>query len=302
MSTRHGWPLVVLFLVAAPCSAGTGERSTKAERQVEVAMRLIGHRVLLAAGDSASIVRPVERHGDRYRIRFANEFGFEPSVMTATVDSVVRATQVATRYLVEFVSCDSNLVVHSWQAALHPEHAMMACVGRDQPVACYELWFTVLEQDMAAFQGTVHDDRASITGGAPVTARWWLLLIPAVLLIAGSIVLARKRRQAPLAIDDPNVVRIGAFLFHTRNMELSIKNERVRLTSKEADLLQLLSASPNDTVEREKILATVWGDDGDYVGRTLDVFISKLRKKLEADANVRIVNIRGVGYRLVLGE
>ena len=55
-------------------------------------------------------------------------------------------------------------------------------------------------------------------------------------------------------------------------------------------------------MEREKILATVWGDEGDYVGRTLDVFVSKLRKKLEADANVRIVNIRGVGYRLVLGE
>jgi len=49
-------------------------------------------------------------------------------------------------------------------------------------------------------------------------------------------------------------------------------------------------------------LANVWGDQGDYVGRTLDVFISKLRKKLEADTNVRIVNIRGVGYKLVLGE
>jgi DNA-binding response OmpR family regulator len=53
-------------------------------------------------------------------------------------------------------------------------------------------------------------------------------------------------------------------------------------------------------VERDEILNKVWGDDGDYVGRTLDVFISKLRKKLEADACVKIVNIRGVGYKLVV--
>lgn len=302
MSSWSGPLLFVLFLTSFPCSAGTGDLSPKEEQQVEVAMRLIGHQVLLAAGDSSSIVRPIERDGDRYRIRFANEFGFEPSLMTATVDSIVRRTKIATRYLVEFISCDSNLVVHSWQAALAPENAMMPCLGRDQPVACYELRFTILEQDKAAFQGTVHDDHASLPVSGAGTGRTLLVLIPGLLLIAGLVVFVRKRRRPSAAVDDPNVVRIGEFLFNTRNMELSFRKERVRLTSKEADLLQLLSASPNDTVEREKILATVWGDEGDYVGRTLDVFVSKLRKKLEADANVRIVNIRGVGYRLVLGE
>ncbi|MEZ4808427.1 MAG: response regulator transcription factor [Flavobacteriales bacterium] len=302
MSSWYAPLLMVLLLAAAPCSAGTIDPPSKEEQQVEVAMRLIGHEVLLAAGDSSSIVRPVERVGDRYRVRFTNDFGFEPSVMTATVDSVVRTTKVATRYLVEFVSCDTNVVVHSWQAALVPENAMMPCMGRSQPVACYELWFTILERDMAAFQGVAREDRAGITVTPLATVRWWWLLIPALLLIGAAVVLARKRRRPSEASNDPNVVRIGGFLFNTRNMELSFKNERVRLTSKEADLLQLLSASPNDTVERETILATVWGDEGDYVGRTLDVFVSKLRKKLEADANVRIVNIRGVGYRLVLGE
>jgi len=100
---------------------------------------------------------------------------------------------------------------------------------------------------------------------------------------------------------DVNMVRIGEFQFNKRNMELSINKKRIKLTSKEADLLQLLSASANTTIERDDILASVWGDEGDYVGRTLDVFISKLRKKLEADANVQIVNIRGVGYKLVMG-
>ena len=73
------------------------------------------------------------------------------------------------------------------------------------------------------------------------------------------------------------------------------------LTSKEADLLALLHASVNTTVERYVLLKNVWGDEGAYVGRTLDVFISKLRKKLEADPSIRIVNVRGIGYKLILG-
>ena len=77
-------------------------------------------------------------------------------------------------------------------------------------------------------------------------------------------------------------------------------DQQDELTSKEADLLLLLYNDVNTTVEREVILNRVWGDEGDYVGRTLDVFISKLRKKLEVDSKVKIVNIRGIGYKLVM--
>ena len=85
-------------------------------------------------------------------------------------------------------------------------------------------------------------------------------------------------------------------------MKLIFNNESIELTSKETDLLALLHSSIDQTIEREKILQVVWGDEGDYVGRTLDVFISKLRKKFSEDENVRIVNVRGVGYRLMLSE
>ena len=96
------------------------------------------------------------------------------------------------------------------------------------------------------------------------------------------------------------MIPIGGYHFDKRNTELLIEHQKIELTSKEADLLLLLYNSANITVERELILNIVWGDEGDYVGRTLDVFISKLRKKLEFDAKVKIVNIRGVGYKLVI--
>ena len=80
----------------------------------------------------------------------------------------------------------------------------------------------------------------------------------------------------------------------------STEKEKTELSSKEADLLMLLYSSLNQTLERETILNKVWGDEGDYVGRTLDVFISKLRKKLEQDPEIKIVNVRGVGYKMVI--
>ena len=62
----------------------------------------------------------------------------------------------------------------------------------------------------------------------------------------------------------------------------------------------LLIAGANEPVDRNELLREVWGDEGDYVGRTLDVFISKLRKKLKPDPSLKIVNIRGIGYKLVI--
>ena len=64
----------------------------------------------------------------------------------------------------------------------------------------------------------------------------------------------------------------------------------------------MLYTSENKTLEREHILNVIWGDEGDYVGRTLDVFISKLRKKLIADTNLKIENIRGIGYKFVMNN
>ncbi|NND80098.1 MAG: winged helix-turn-helix transcriptional regulator, partial [Maribacter sp.] len=107
------------------------------------------------------------------------------------------------------------------------------------------------------------------------------------------------KRKRKFAID-PNLIPLGTYQFDKRNTELIIEHQRIDLTGKEADLLLLLYNEVNTTVEREVLLNMVWGDEGDYVGRTLDVFISKLRKKLEFDSKVKIVNIRGVGYKLVL--
>ena len=292
---------ILVFLCGAPALAGTEKLSANEERHVEVAMRMIGHQVLLAVGDPTSLVLPIEKNGDQYKIRMKTEFGFVPEDLALTIDSVISATQIAKNYIVEFVSCDSNKVVHSYEVAEIKTDNVLACKERAQPVACYMLWITLLDQHPTEIETSGNSETPSTgpfrSGNGPL----WMLLTLLTLGLVGVIVAFRARRSTSQAAN-PNVVQIGEFQFNKRNMELVFKKERIRLTSKEADLLQLLSASMNDTVERDNILTKVWGDEGDYVGRTLDVFISKLRKKLEADANVSIVNVRGVGYKLVLGE
>jgi DNA-binding response OmpR family regulator len=123
------------------------------------------------------------------------------------------------------------------------------------------------------------------------------LLIPLLFFIGFIGYTFQKKSRGEI---DPNLIPIGTSWFDKRNMVLLFGDEKVELSHKEGELLSLLYDSANLPVEREEILKKIWGDDGDYVGRTLDVFISKLRKKLEAEGNVKIVNIRGVGYKLLL--
>ncbi len=176
---------------------------------------------------------------------------------------------------------------------------ILACRGRPLEVACYNLYITLLDQEAEMEEPMAVVDEAEQEAGV-FGFTWFRFFILLVMLLLGFIVFLISQKSGKNR--DPNVIQIGDFLFNKRNMVLTIRDAKIELTGKEAELLQLLSASPNNTVERDEILKNVWGDDGDYVGRTLDVFISKLRKKLEADANVKIINVRGIGYRLVMND
>lgn len=92
-------------------------------------------------------------------------------------------------------------------------------------------------------------------------------------------------------------VPIGTWLDHT-NLTLSVNGQRQVLTHREATVLAYLLARPNVLVRRDELLRAVWGDDDYFMGRSMDVFISRLRKRLTADPTVRIENVHGVGFIL----
>ena len=264
------------------------------DEQLKVALRMMGHQVLLQSGDSISRVLPISKEGNRYRIPMEGDFGFEPNAFVKTIDSVAQAARIANSYIFEVEACETGEIVYSFKVAPEKTADIIPCGGRFQAVGCYNLLFTLLEPGEALIS---QDGSSASTKGNLI----FLLLAGFVLILASVLLLLFRNRNRKTA-ENPNIIQLGEYLFDKLNTELIIKEKRIELTSKEADLLMLLYDSANDTVERDVILNRVWGDEGDYVGRTLDVFISKLRKKLELDSKVKIVNIRGVGYKLVLNE
>jgi len=91
---------------------------------------------------------------------------------------------------------------------------------------------------------------------------------------------------------------IGKYEFNYQSLLLKIEHQQKSLTQREADVLRLLCLEKDRVIKREEILKTVWGDDDYFMGRSLDVFISKLRKYLKEDPSVEIVNYHGIGFKL----
>jgi len=96
-----------------------------------------------------------------------------------------------------------------------------------------------------------------------------------------------------------NMLQLGAYQFNYGNLSLAIEEETRQLTQKEADLLQLFAVSPNVVLKRATILERLWGENDYFMGRSLDVFISRLRKYLQKDEQLKIENIHGVGFKFV---
>ncbi len=97
-------------------------------------------------------------------------------------------------------------------------------------------------------------------------------------------------------------IMVGHYEFDQANQVLRFKNRCQRLTLKESNIMGLLCRSKNNIVKREEIMLTVWGDSDYYTGRSLDVFISKLRGYLKEDSSIKITTIPTVGYILNVTE
>jgi DNA-binding response OmpR family regulator len=95
---------------------------------------------------------------------------------------------------------------------------------------------------------------------------------------------------------------LGHYTFNINNLELATKNSVKKLTRKEAHLLKLLCDHKNNMLTRELILKQIWGTDDYFAGRSMDVFISKLRKYFTQDPRIEIINHHGIGFKLTIKE
>lgn len=262
------------------------------EQHREVALRQIGHEMLLYSGDSSSRVLPVQHFNGQYLISFSAPLEIVPDTLILVTDRVLESAKLGLHYSVEVLSCDSSQVVYSFERSPEAHNNIIPCLGRNLERDCYHLRISIEETEVLVAEPAVSN--AQNEDGSFWT--YFLLISAAVAGLGYWWIRARGKSGT----QEEGWLSFGVLKFHPKQMILQAGETKFELSAKEADLLAILLQHSNQTLAREELLQEVWGDDGDYVGRTLDVFISKLRKKLEADPQVKIVNARGVGYRLVI--
>ncbi|HKK43676.1 MAG TPA: response regulator transcription factor [Bacteroidales bacterium] len=119
-----------------------------------------------------------------------------------------------------------------------------------------------------------------------------------ILLAKIKAILARRDSQSA----SKDIYEIGKFIFNSKLRTLTIGDDEKKLSPKEAQLLELLALNPNSLISRELALKKIWGADDYFTARSMDVYITKLRKFLSEDPEINIKNIHGAGFQLIIRE
>jgi len=277
----------ILFLASFVICKSEGEVISK---RANIAVRAIGHDLLLRTGDSASLVRPViEKSNGVFLLEFENEFMFQPDTLVTVVQRILHKTGLS-RYTVTVHKCHRPAIVYGFEIN-PPANNIIACRGRSQPKACYniEIAFTDFPEP------TVLNSQIAMIISSILSAL-------AIVSISSNLGSKKSKPQgeqnASIQNESNPVLPIGRFVFDITYQRLRIGEETISLTDKECKILTLLNRNIGQLTLREELIQEVWTDEGVITGRSLDMFISKLRKKLSDDPDLRITNVHGKGYRL----
>lgn len=249
---------------------------------------------MLHAGDSSSRVLPVNQINTFiYQLEFQSPFAFMPDTLITIVHRNMTSANLPLHYFVNVLSCNkSNEIVYGYEFA-EKKRSPIACLGRPQPVGCYVI------------QIMFPDQFTTISASSKIYV--WLAGLSAMVLVA---LVGSRFRKKDRTKNKPNThpspqsgtfIALGKYAFYDLHRILKSEDESIDLSDKESRLLKIFACNLNQTIDREKLLKEVWEDDGVFVGRSLDVFVSKLRKKLQNDVSLRLVNVHGKGYKLETG-
>lgn len=293
------WIFGLQLIFSSAYSLGSIDSLSTQDRRMVAVMRQIGHEILKNNADHTSRVMPVQKEGKRFIISTENPFAFDPGRLVGVTDSLLKSLAFEGNYLLEATLCTSGEIVYSYEFSNTKPISNAPCGGRILPKDCYILSLTLVPESLALDFFPFTKTNVS-ENSYPINPSWTkVILLTPVFFIWLGFFLYKKKKQ-PNIPEYRNETNLGGLSFDKTNLLLKHNDHQIDLSQKEADVLDMLLASANQTIDRETMLREVWGNEGDYIGRTLDVFISKLRKKLEVDDSVKIVNVRGVGYKLVL--
>jgi DNA-binding response OmpR family regulator len=188
------------------------------------------------------------------------------------------------------LNCANGSVAYGYAISKNKQAEIVSCIGRIQPKACYKIHLQYKTKGIS-------------------TTNWSYSFAALLVLVLGGFVYCRSGTKQQVVPSIPaipestestqeDIFTLGSTLFDAANRTLITNDTTIDLTNTETRVLRIFAMSPNEAVERSRLQKEIWEDEGVIVGRSLDMFISKLRKKLELDPNIKIVVIRGKGYKL----
>lgn len=276
----------MLFTIVSFVAEKSDKSDFESAKEV-IIMREIANRVLRYTGDTTSTVLPINRLADNeFEIPFESGFSFKPDSLVRIIDRVISSNDLPRNYIVNVIECNTSKVIFGYAVLGVNQKNIVPCLGRQQPSKRYCINIKFEE------------------------ASWFskhLYLLGLGLLGIGLIAFVAQRFRktefpAKETIEEFPVnkafIQIGQFEFLPEELLLVFESEKIPLTIKEAKLLSIFAGNLNQIVDRNRLQKEVWEDEGVIVGRSLDMFISKLRKKLEQDPAVKLTNIHGKGYKL----
>lgn len=291
------WKIIFLIgatmlLSFAGIKVTSNSKTDYREGKIFVSLRKMGHEILLQYGDSSSRILPVEKTNEyTYLIKFEKPFSFTPDSLIRIVDRYAKAFRLPEKYIVEVIDKNKRLVNYSYEIS-GTLNTAIPCVGRNQSKGNYYVKIQFEENP---------------TQDSTMSNIFPYLFLPfSIVLLIAAFVGAKKKsvtsESFPPTQEDETLIPLGDFSYSIKNQVLIKGSERIELSAKEAKILGIFATHVNEILDREDLLKEVWENEGVFVGRSLDVFVSKLRKKLQSDKKIRIANIHGKGYKLeILG-
>lgn len=253
---------------------------------VKIALREVGHQLLLANNDATSIVLPVvAMEKSKYQISFQKDLTIDPTNLVDIVQESFHKASLTKHYLVEVISCAAKEVVYSYEVKNINGKDIIPCRGRVLPKSCYTITIYFTNNNTYSFRNT-----------------YVLIFINILALLLFQLLFFKKEKRENVQGRSEEKELIGSFVFYPKQNKLVKEAIEISLSKKECELLAIFIAKPNQIIKREELTKKVWEDHGVIVGRSLDTYISKLRKKLKIDTTIKLLNIHGVGYKLEVNK
>ncbi|MCO5945846.1 winged helix-turn-helix domain-containing protein [Mucilaginibacter flavidus] len=285
-----------LIIVALLCPfAGKGMDNPIDEARQRILFRSIGHELLLSVNDRTSRVPPLQKIDDgSYRLDFEKPFAFMPDSLVVIVGRNLSRIAAPPEYIFTVTEVESQATAYGFTTA-DIIKGTVPCTGRALPKRNYVIKILVVPAIATAGVHGWNSVLLIVTG--------LLVLAVLIFIIAWKVLTKSKQNKAVATVKpddalDSTSIPIGKYRFYPDKYLLLCDHESTELTAKEGKLLSIFTSDLNQVIDRNRLLKEGWEDDGVITGRSLDMYVSKLRKRLEKDVSVSITNVHGKGYCL----